>query len=49
MKAIVTWSDGIEIIFTDVFKYLDYCERVLWSGEYIEGKDFSVEEVYENE
>lgn len=49
MKAIVSWSNGIEIEFTDVFKYIDYLERVVWSGEYIEGKDYTIEEVYGDE
>ena len=49
MKAIVTWDTGIEIVFTDVYKYLDYLENVLWSGNYREGWDYTIEEVYDCE
>lgn len=49
VKAIVTWDTGIEIVFTDVYKYLDYLERVVWSGNYREGWDYTIEEVFDCE
>ena len=48
MKAIVTWDNGIELTFTDMYKYLDYLERVLWNGEYREGWDYTIEEIYDD-
>ena len=46
MKVIITWDNGIELVFTDIYKYLDYCERVLWNGDYREGWDYTKEVIY---